>query len=38
VGVEITAPGKKPTSEEKLVGLEKQAACLLFRIGGISSC
>jgi hypothetical protein len=31
-GVEIPAPGKKPA------GLEKQAARLLFRIGGISSC
>ena len=43
-GVEISAPGKKPlfeekpTSEEKLAGLEKHAACLLFRLGGISSC
>jgi hypothetical protein len=31
-GVEIPVPGKKPA------GLEKQAACLLFRLGGISSC
>jgi hypothetical protein len=31
-GVEIPPPGKKPA------GLEKQAARLLFRLGGISSC
>jgi hypothetical protein len=31
-GVEIPAPGKKPA------GLEKLAARLLFRLGGISSC
>jgi hypothetical protein len=31
-GVEIPAPGKKP------VGLEKLAARLLFKLGGISSC
>ncbi len=49
-GVEIPAPGKKPAFEEKPafvekpafeekpVGLENQAACLLFRLGGISSC
>jgi hypothetical protein len=43
-GVEIPAPGKKlafeekPESKEKLAGLEKQAACLLFRLGRISSC
>ena len=37
-GVEIPVPGKKPVSEEKLAGLKKQAACLLFRRGGISSC
>ncbi len=37
-GVEIPAPGKKPLSEEKPVGLEKLAASLLFRLGGISSC
>ncbi len=37
-GVEIPAPGKKPAFEEKPAGLEKQAACLLFRLGGISSC
>jgi hypothetical protein len=37
-GVEIPAPGKKPEFEEKPVGLEKQAARLLFRLGGISSC
>ncbi len=38
VGVEIPAPGKKPASEEKAVGLEKLAARLRFRLGGISSC
>jgi hypothetical protein len=32
VGVEIPAPGEKPASEEKLAELEKQAACLLFRL------
>jgi hypothetical protein len=37
-GVEIPAPGKKPTLEEKPVGLKKLAARLLFRLGGISSC
>jgi hypothetical protein len=37
-GVEIPTPGKKPASEEKLAGLEKQAARLLFRLGGISNC
>ena len=37
-GVEIPAPGEKPTFVEKLAKLEKQAACLLFRLGGISSC
>jgi hypothetical protein len=31
-GVEIPAPGKKPAE------LEKHAALLLFRLGGISSC
>jgi hypothetical protein len=31
-GVKIPAPGKKPA------GLEKLAARLLFRLGGISSC
>jgi hypothetical protein len=36
-GVEIPVPGKKPASEEKLAELEKQAAFLLFRLGGISS-
>jgi hypothetical protein len=38
VGVEIPAPGKKTAFEEKPAGLEKQAAHLLFRLGGISSC
>jgi hypothetical protein len=37
-GVEIPVPGKKPSSAEKPAGLEKLAARLLFRLGGISSC
>ncbi len=37
-GVEIPSPGNKPAFEEKPAGLEKQAARLLFRLGGISSC
>jgi hypothetical protein len=43
-GIEISAPGKrpvfeeKPASEEKPVGLGKQVACLLFRLGGIYNC
>ncbi len=37
-GVEITAPGEKPAFVEKLAELEKQAARILFRLGGISSC
>ncbi len=37
VGVEIAVPGKKPALEEKPAGLEKQAACLLFRLSWISS-
>ncbi len=37
-GVEIPTPGEKPASEGKPVELEQQAACLLFRLGGISSC
>ncbi len=43
-GVEIPVPGEKPAFVEKLVelekqaGQEKQAACLLFRLGGISNC
>jgi hypothetical protein len=42
--VEISAPGKRPVfeeksaSEEKPAGLGKQAARLLFRLGGISNC
>ncbi len=36
-GIEIPAPGEKPAFTEKLVELEKQAACLLFRLGGISN-
>jgi hypothetical protein len=38
VGVEISAPGEIPAAMEKPVELEKQAACLLFRLGGISNC
>ncbi len=37
-GVEIPAPGENPPFVEKVAELEKQAACLLFRLGGISSC
>jgi hypothetical protein len=37
-GVEIPAPGEKLAFVEKLAELEKQAACLLFRLCGISSC
>ncbi len=37
-GVEIPAPGEKPMSVEILAGLEKQAASLLFRLGGNSNC
>ncbi len=37
-GVEIPASGEKPVFVEKLAELEKQAACLLFRLGGISNC
>ncbi len=37
-GVEISAPGEIPAFMEKLAELEKQAACLLFRLGGISNC
>ncbi len=37
-GVEILELGKKPALEEKPAGLEKQAARLLFRLVGISSC
>jgi hypothetical protein len=36
--VEISAPGEIPAFIEKLAELEKQAACLLFRLGGISNC
>jgi hypothetical protein len=36
--VEISTPGEIPAFTEKLAELEKQAACLLFRIGGISNC
>jgi hypothetical protein len=35
-GVEIS--GEIPVSVEILAELEKQAACLLFRLGGISNC
>jgi hypothetical protein len=37
-GVEISAPGEIPAFIEKLAKLEKQAAGLLFRLGGMSSC
>jgi hypothetical protein len=37
-GVEIPALGEKTVFEEKLVESEKQAAFLLFRLGGISNC
>ncbi len=37
-GVEIPAPGELPALIEKLAELEKQAACILFRLGGISNC
>ncbi len=37
-GVEISAPGEIPTAMEKPAELEKQAACLLFRLSGISNC
>jgi hypothetical protein len=37
-GVEISAPGEIPAAMEKPAELEKQAACLLFRLGGISNC
>ncbi len=37
-GVEIPPPGEKPAFVEKLAELEKQAAFLLFRLGGISNC
>ncbi len=36
-GVEIPAPGEKPAFTEKLAELEKQSACLLFRLGGSSN-
>jgi hypothetical protein len=36
--VEISSPGEIPVFIEKLAELEKQAACLLFRLGGISNC
>jgi hypothetical protein len=37
-GVEISAPGEIPAAMEMLAELEKQEACLLFRLGGISIC
>jgi hypothetical protein len=37
-GVEISAPDKIPAAIEKPAEAGKQAACLLFRLGGISSC
>ena len=36
--LEISAPIEIPAFMEKLAELEKQAACSLFRLGGISSC
>ncbi len=36
--VEISASGAIPVAMEKPAELEKQAACLLFRLGGISNC
>jgi hypothetical protein len=38
VGIEISVPGEVPAAMEKPVELEKHAACLLFRLGGISNC
>jgi hypothetical protein len=35
--VEISMPGEIPAFTEKLAELEKQAACLLFRLSGISN-
>jgi len=37
-GVKISAPGEIPESVEILAELEKQAARLMFRLGGISNC
>ncbi len=37
-GVEISAPDEIPAAIEKPAEPEMQAACLLFRLGGISSC
>jgi hypothetical protein len=37
-GVEISAPDEIPAAIEKPAEPERQAACLLFRLGGISSC
>ncbi len=34
----ILAPGEIPATMERLAELEKQAARLLFRLGGISNC
>jgi hypothetical protein len=36
-GVEISVPGEIPAAMGKLAELEKEAACLLFRLGGISN-
>jgi hypothetical protein len=36
--IEISAPSEIPAFTEKLAELEKQAACLLFRFGGIFNC
>jgi hypothetical protein len=37
-GVEISAPGEIAAAIEKPAEQEKQAACLLFRLGGIYNC
>ncbi len=37
-GVEISVSDEIPAAIEKPAEPEKQAACLLFRLGGISSC
>jgi hypothetical protein len=37
-GAEISAPGEIPASVEILAELDRQAACLLFRLSGISDC
>jgi hypothetical protein len=37
-GIEISVPGEIPAAIEKPAEPEKHLACLLFRLGGISSC